>query len=164
MDIKSALTKKEEREEQNDKRAIKSPHDLDKQEDQYSMNANKSSEKKSMKRLLDETQVDESIEKSESTAVDQGDEIPLEPEFQSDQEHDPDKLIKDLASKVKLTDSERTKFDIKQEAPKKKKQSCDDAPEEDDYLELGMGLETQAESQSTSMMQAALQAMSQAKL
>lgn len=113
MDIKSALTKKEEREEQNDKRAIKSPHDLDKQEDQYSLNANKSSEKKSMKRLLDETQVDESMEKSESTAVDQGDEIPLEPEFQTDQEHDPDKLIKDLASKVKLTDSERTKFDIK---------------------------------------------------
>lgn len=119
-----------------------------------------------MKRLLDETQVDESIEKSENneqdaslvekSAVDQGtDEIPLEPEFQTDQEHDSDKLIKDLATKVKLTDTEKTKYDIKQEAaPKKKKETCDtdNSPEEDDYLALGMGLETQAESQSMSQM------------
>jgi hypothetical protein len=51
---------------------------------------------------------------------------------------------------VKLTDTEKTKYDIKQEsaAPKKKKESCDtdNVPEEDDYLALGMGLETQAES------------------
>jgi hypothetical protein len=49
-----------------------------------------------------------------------------------------------LATKVKLTDTEKTKFDIKQEAPPKKKESCDSEhePEEDDYLELGMGLET----------------------
>ena len=64
--IKSALTKDEENEQQNEKVAIKSPHDLDKMEDQYSMKANKNSEKKSMKRLLDETQVDESMEKSEN--------------------------------------------------------------------------------------------------
>ena len=64
--IKSALTKNEESEQQNEKTAIKSPHDLDKMEDQYSMKANKSSEKKSMKRLLDETQVDDSMEKTEN--------------------------------------------------------------------------------------------------
>ena len=68
--IKSALTKNEENEEQNTKVAIKSPHDLDKMEDQYSMKANKSSEKKSMKRLLDETQVDESMDRSEKNEVD----------------------------------------------------------------------------------------------
>ena len=50
---------------------------------------------------------------------------------------------------MKLTDTEKTKFNIKPEAPpKKKKETCEteNEPEEDDYLELGMGLETQAES------------------
>lgn len=153
--IKTALTKKEEHEEQNEKVAIKSPHDLDKMEDQYSMKANKSSEKKSMKRLLDETQVDETIEKSENnvdtdstmesydytqkSAVDQGmgtDEIPLEPEFQTDQEHDSDKLIKDLAKSVKLTDTEKTKYDIKPEASKKKCKEPVDENEPEDTEDL----------------------------
>lgn len=70
MAIKSALTKKEENEEQNEKVAIKSPHDLDKMEDQYSLKANKTTEKKSLKRLLDETQVDESIDKQENNEQD----------------------------------------------------------------------------------------------
>jgi len=50
---------------------------------------------------------------------------------------------------VKLTDSEKTKYSIKQPeaAPKKKESSDSDKdPEEDEYLELGMGLETLAES------------------
>ena len=47
---------------------------------------------------------------------------------------------KDAAAEAGEGDSEA--------APKKKKESCDteNVPEEDDYLALGMGLETQAES------------------